>query len=95
MKPVQISPELIKRLRKLESSKIALNQMMQMLSRQAEQRVFNYNEDAKKVWGDIVKETGIDLGNVIWDLHPTENKVVPVQINLRGKALSTEVIEVD
>ena len=53
-----------------------------MMTQQGEQQIQAYNQAAKEVWGEIEKETKVDLVNIIWVPHQTENKIVPVQIIL-------------
>ena len=81
-KPIQISPEATKKLRQLEEKKRAISQLVQMMTQQGEQQIQAYNQAAKEVWGEIEKETKVDLVNIIWVPHQTENKIVPVQIIL-------------
>lgn len=78
----------MKELRQLEEGKRAVQQMMQMFQQQCEQRLTQYNQAAQKAWQKIEKETGIDLINVLWVPHPTDNKVMPVQLNLKNEGLT-------
>lgn len=87
---VSLTPSLAKKLRDLENRKKSVNQMIQLVTQQAENKIAEYNAEAQKVWAQIGKETGIDLQNVLWVPHPTEDKIIPVQQILPAEGLPSE-----
>ena len=66
----------------MEKGKNNLNNVMQLLIQQGEQKVKAYNDRVSDIWKQIHDETGIDLQNVIWVPHPEKNEVIPVQLKL-------------
>ncbi len=94
-KEVPIRAELAKRLRQLEEKSKAIGQLIQMMTQSGEQHISNYNSQAREVWMEIEKETGVDLRNVVWSPHPTENKIVPIQMNINASSLPTESSKVN
>lgn len=81
-KEVTISKDHVIKLRQLEKKKRALNQVIQMITKQGEEEMLKYNNLASEIWTEIQKATGVDLENVLWVPHPTEDKIVPVQVRL-------------
>lgn len=94
MKPVEISASAAKSLRQLEKKKAAIGQMIRMMTEQGEKQIIDYNDQTSRVWQSIRSETGIDIDNVLWVPHATENKVVPVQMKFNIDPLPTGPSEV-
>ncbi len=80
--PVEISPDDWKQLRHLEDLKMAIQQTIQMVQKQCEEKLDEYNKESRKVWRQIDAKNDVDMKNIVWVPHPTENKIVPVQINV-------------
>lgn len=81
--PKDISPVHYKKLMDLNSNIQAIQSMIGMFQNQCEAKLAQHQEAARKVWSEIQKETGVDIDNIMWEPHPTEPKIVPVQANLR------------
>lgn len=80
--PVAIKSETMSRLRELAQKQLAIKQMVEMIQQQCESKIISYNLTTKIVWEDIVEETGVNLETVMWVPHPTEDKIVPVQVKV-------------
>lgn len=88
MKPVDVKPEHIKRLRDLEVKMRAVQEFSQMVTQQGTEMLKQYHAMAADVWRDIAKDTGIDLQNVVWQPHPLEDVIFPVQAKFATPTLN-------
>ncbi len=85
---MEISPRIMKELRELEVKKSAINQMVQMVVSEGERRIATYNTQGRELWLQISEDLGIDIEKVMWVPHPTENKIVPIQVKINESTFS-------
>ena len=83
--PVEINQEDMAQLRHLEDLKMAITQTIQMVQQQCEAKLDEYNKKSREVWRRIDSKNDVDMQNIVWVPHPTENKIVPAQINLSNQ----------
>lgn len=79
-KPVNIPPSTHRKLLDINERMAAVQQSMQMFQQNCEQRLAQLQAEGRQVWHGIKEDTGIDMANTVWEVHPTEFKVVPTQM---------------
>lgn len=82
-KAVMIPPSTHRKLVDINERMAAVQQSMQMFQHQCEQRLAQLQAEGRQVWHGIKEDTGINMEHVIWEVHPTEFKVVPTQMRLK------------
>lgn len=82
--PVEISPEEHKTLKRLEAQKQALDQFMRQMLEEGEAKLEKYNRNVANTWRQIAEKHGVDVENVMWVPHPTEPKIIPVQMRFNN-----------
>jgi hypothetical protein len=81
--PVTIPASTHRKLMDINERMAATQQMMQMFQANCEQRLAQLQTEGRQVWHGIKEDTGINLVDVVWDVHPTEFKVVPKQVRVK------------
>jgi hypothetical protein len=81
--PVAISSKNHRALMDANNRMKAVEQSMQMFQQQCEQRIAAIQAEVRNAWGEIAKETGVDMHNIIWEPHPTEFRIMPAQVRLK------------
>lgn len=80
---VSIDPKIHKLLLEQQSALEACQHMMVNFQKNYEQRMVAIQQATKQIWLDLKEKHGLDLENINYDVHPTESKVVPIQMRLR------------
>lgn len=80
---IPIPPSTHKKLMEINERMGAVQQSIQMFQHNCEQRLAQLQAEGRQVWAGIRQDTGIDMDNVVWEAHPTEFKIVPMQVRLK------------
>lgn len=71
-------------MKRIEREKTALDQFMKTILDEGQSRLEKYNRMVANTWQQIAEKHGIDISNVVWVPHPTEHKIVPVQMRINN-----------
>lgn len=75
-----------KELLRLDSEMAAIQRMMQMFQQTCQARLVETQTRARELWGEIGRDTGIDMQNVTWEPHATDPVILPVQVRVKSSA---------
>ena len=81
-KRIKLDKDLAARLRKLNDRREGVQQFVQMITRQGEERLGELMNEGRGIWDDVQKRYGIDLENVSWNLDKDGETIVPVALRL-------------
>lgn len=76
-----VPPDLMKKLRELETKKKAVYDFVQYVINHGGQLQQEYQIASQAIWQEVAKATGADMVNTVYGIHPTENKIIPLSAN--------------
>jgi hypothetical protein len=79
---IKLDGDLAKRLKKLNDKQLGVQQFVQMVARQGEERVAELTAEGRSIWQDIAKRYALDLDRVQWNLDSDGETIVPVGMRL-------------
>jgi uncharacterized protein (DUF2342 family) len=79
---VKISAELMAEIRGVDDKRRALGTFVNNMIVKGEQTQREYTEESQNIWKKLATTYGIDIQNVVWNIHPTKDEIIPVTVNL-------------
>lgn len=81
---VELDEEDAKALKQLNDKQVAVQQFVQMISAQGEQRLSQLQSEGRGVWGKIAKKNDLDLNKVHYTLNDEGTALIATAVKLNG-----------
>lgn len=75
-----IDPALYRKLKECFHEQVALQKLQQQFVENCKSRMISNQQKIQETWHAIKEQTGVDLERVVWNPHPSEPAIIPVQM---------------